>query len=363
MPRSLDRIFRPRSVAVIGASRKKSAIGTEILRNLVKDEFTGPIFVVSPKAPVVHSMKTYPSVSDIPDPVDLAVIIVPRDAVLDVVDECGRKGVKGLAVITAGFREVGEEGARLEAQLLKLIRAYGMRMVGPNCMGIINTEPGVQLNASFAKSVPLPGKIGFISQSGALGEVILANAREMGLGLAMFASVGNKTDISGNDLLEYWEEDPNISLILLYLESFGNPRRFTQIARRITQKKPILAVKAGRSASGARAVGTHTGALAGLDVADETLLEQCGVLRVSTIEEMFVYAQALVNQPLPRGNRVAVVTNGGGPGILATDALEHVGMSVAALSAESADKLREVLPPEATPACFLRRRPPPTRST
>ncbi len=347
---SLDSIFRPRSIAVVGASRGRTSIGREILHNLIDNEFDGPIFPVNPKAPMVHSMKAYPSVLDIPDPVDLAVIVVPREAVPGVIDECGKKEVRGLVVITAGFREVGGEGARLEETIREQVRRYGMRMVGPNCMGVINTEPGISMNATFAKAVPTRGTVGFISQSGALGEAILANARDLGLGIAMFASIGNKANISGNDLLEYWEHDPNVSLILLYLESFGNPRRFTEIARRITRHKPILAVKAGRSASGARAVGTHTGALAGLDVAVETLLEQCGVLRVATIEEMFVYAQALTKQPMPASNRVAVVTNGGGPGILATDALENLGMSVPPLAPESLRALREVLPPEATPA-------------
>ncbi|HXI03972.1 MAG TPA: acetate--CoA ligase family protein, partial [Candidatus Saccharimonadales bacterium] len=347
---SLDCIFRPKSIAVIGASRAPTSIGREILHNLVNNEFNGPVFPVNAKSPMVQSMKAYPSVLDIGDPVDLAIIVVPREAVPGVIDECGRKGVKGVVVITAGFKEVGGPGIQLEDSVVEKIRQYGIRMIGPNCMGVINTAPGVSMNATFAKAVPTRGQIGFVSQSGALGEAILANARDLGLGIAQFASIGNKSDVSGNDLLLYWENDPNVSLILLYLESFGNPRRFTEIARRITRRKPILAVKAGRTASGARAVGTHTGALAGLDVAVETLLEQCGVLRVSTIEEMFVYAQALTNQPMPKGNRVAVITNGGGPGILATDALENLKMAVAPLSEGSMKALREVLPAEATPA-------------
>jgi acetyltransferase len=350
MSRSLDCIFRPRSIAVIGASRDRTSIGREILGNLMDHEFNGPIYPVNAKSPMVHSIKAYPSVLEIPDPVDLAVVVVPRKAVPGVLDECGRKGVKGVVMITAGFREIGGEGVKLEEEVEAKVKQYGMRMVGPNCMGIINTEPGVRMNATFAKAVPRPGKIGFISQSGALGEAILANARGMGLGVAMFASIGNKTDVSGNDLLEYWEDDPNISLILLYLESFGNPSKFTEVARRITRHKPILAVKAGRSASGARAVGTHTGALAGLDIAVETLLEQCGVMRVATIEEMFVYAEALTKQPMPKGNRIAVVTNGGGPGILAADALENLGMPVPPLTEGSMKALREVLPTEGTPA-------------
>ncbi len=351
---SLDAVFRPRSIAVIGASRDRTSIGREILHNLLEYEFNGTVFPVNPKATAVHSLKCYPDIGSIPDPVDLAVIVVPRAAVAGVVEECGRKGVRGVVVITAGFKEAGGDGLRLEAELLEKVRGHGMRMVGPNCMGVINADPQVRMNATFAKAMPsaglAPGKIGFISQSGALGEAILANARDMNLGISMFASTGNKADISGNDLLEYWEEDPDVSIILMYLESFGNPTKFTQIARRITRKKPILAVKAGRSASGARAAGTHTGSLAGLDVAVESLLEQCGVIRAATIEEMFVFAQTLSKQPTPAGARVGIVTNAGGPGILAADACENLGLTLPHLSPESLLALRKVLPPEGTPA-------------
>jgi len=351
---SLDAIFRPRSVAVIGASRDRTSIGREILHNIIEYEFNGTVFPVNPKATTVHSLKSYPDVASIPDPIDLAVIVVPRQHVAGVVDQCGRKGVKGAVVITAGFKEVGGEGVQREAELLEKIRSYGMRLVGPNCMGVVNTDPDVRLNATFAKAMPLAGdasgKIGFISQSGALGEAILANARDLNLGISMFASTGNKADISGNDLLEYWEDDPSVSIILMYLESFGNPDKFTQIARRITRKKPILAVKAGRTTSGARAASTHTGSMAGLDVAVESLLGQCGVIRAATIEEMFVYAQTLSKQPTPAGSRIGIVTNAGGPGILAADACENLGLALPPLSAESLAALRKVLPPEGTPA-------------
>ncbi len=351
---SLDAIFRPRSVAVIGASRDRTSIGREILHNIIEYEFNGTVFPVNPKATTVHSLKSYPDVVSIPDPIDLAVIVVPRQHVAGVVDQCGRKGVKGAVVITAGFKEVGGEGVQRELELVEKIRGYGMRLVGPNCMGVVNTDPDVRLNATFAKAVPLAGdatgKIGFISQSGALGEAILANARDLNLGISMFASTGNKADISGNDLLEYWEDDPSVSIILMYLESFGNPDKFTQIARRITRKKPILAVKAGRTTSGARAASTHTGSMAGLDVAVESLLGQCGVIRAATIEEMFVYAQTLSKQPIPAGGRIGIVTNAGGPGILAADACENLGLALPQLSPASLDALRKVLPPEGTPA-------------
>ncbi|HKY33781.1 MAG TPA: acetate--CoA ligase family protein [Candidatus Polarisedimenticolia bacterium] len=350
---SLDAIFRPGSIAVVGASRDRTSIGWEILHNLIEYEFNGPLFPVNPRAATVHSVKCYPSVGEVPDPIDLAVIVVPRDLVPRVVEECGRKGVRGLVVITAGFKEVGGDGVRREADLLALVRRYGMRMIGPNCMGVINTDPAVRMNATFAKAMPgpgsTPGKVGFISQSGALGEAILANARELNLGISLFASTGNKADISGNDLLEHWEDDPAVSIILMYLESFGNPAKFTRIARRITRKKPILAVKAGRSAAGARAAGTHTGSLAGLDVAVESLMAQCGVLRAATIQEMFVHAQTLSKQPVPAGRGVGIVTNAGGPGILAADACENLGLVLPPLSAATIEGLRTILPAEGTP--------------
>ncbi|HET9299138.1 MAG TPA: CoA-binding protein, partial [Candidatus Polarisedimenticolaceae bacterium] len=344
----LDAIFRPRSVAVIGASRQKNTIGREILRNLVEFEFHGAVYPVNKNADTVASMKCYPSVLDVPGEVDLAVVTVPRDRVLEVVDQCGRKGVRGLVLITAGFKEVGAEGARLEVELRRRLKRHGMRMVGPNCMGVINTEPEVRLNATFAASLPPRGNVGFVSQSGALGEAILADAAHSGLGVAMFASMGNKTDTSGNDLLEYWEDNPDVQTILLYLESFGNPRKFTQIARRITRKKPIVVVKAGRTAAGARAASSHTGSMVELDVAAESLLEQCGVLRVSSMEELFVQAAALANQPLPAGPRVAIVTNAGGPGILCTDACIGQGLEMAELSPRTRRALARALPPEAS---------------
>jgi acetyltransferase len=346
--RELDAIFRPRSVAVVGASRRRQTIGREVLRNLLDFEFNGPVYPVNPSATVVHSIRAYKRIGDVPGPVDLAVIIVPRERVLSVVDECGRAGVRGLVVITAGFKEVGEEGAALEERLERRVRKHGMRMVGPNCMGVINTEPDVQLNATFAAAAPEHGNVGFISQSGALGEAILADAARSGIGVAMFVSMGNKTDISGNDLLEYWEHDDRVQTILMYLESFGNPHKFTQLARRITRRKPIITVKAGRTAAGARAASSHTGSIVGRDVAAESLLEQCGVLRVSSLEEMFVKATALAQQPVPAGDRVAIVTNAGGPGILCTDSCIGHGLQLAQLSATTRRALRRALPAEAS---------------
>jgi acetyltransferase len=345
---SLDSIFRPRSVAVVGASRRSQSIGREILRNLVAFEFSGPVYPVNPAATVVQSMRAYRRLSEIPGPVDLAVIAVPREKVLGVIDQCGRKGVRGVVVITAGFKEVGPEGVRLEDRLRRKLQRHGMRMVGPNCMGVINTDPDIRLNATFAAAVPFRGNIGFISQSGALGEAILADASQGGLGVAMFVSMGNKTDVSGNDLLEYWEDNDDVQAILMYLESFGDPRRFTRLARRITRRKPILTVKSGRTEAGARAATSHTGSMVGLDLATESLLEQSGVLRVSTLEEMFVQAAALSRQPVPRGDRIAIVTNAGGPAILCTDACIGRGLQLAQLRPATRKALRKVLPDEAS---------------
>jgi acetyl coenzyme A synthetase (ADP forming)-like protein len=346
--RSLDGLFRPRSVAVIGAARRKGSIGRELLHNLIKGDFQGKVFPVNPRAEVIHSIKAYPSVLAVPDEVDLAVIVVPRDDVLQAVEDCGRKGVKGVVVISSGFREIGPAGVERERKLMEIVRKHGMRMIGPNCMGIINTAPDVQLDATFSPTAPLRGPIAFLSQSGAMGAAILNHARGLGLGISMFASMGNKADVSGNDLMLYLEDDPDTKLFLLYLESFGNPRNFTRIARRIARKKPILAVKSGRTAEGAAAAASHTGALAGPDAAVDALLGQCGVLRANSIEELFDLAMAFTYQPLPAGNRVALLTDAGGPAIMAADAVRPSGLLLAKLSEETKAALREGLSPDAS---------------
>jgi acetyltransferase len=345
----LDYIFRPRSVAVIGASQHPGKIGWEIIHNIIRYGFQGKVFPVNPKAEFVHSMKCYKSVGEIPDPVDLAVIVVPRKQVLEIVDECGAKQIKGLVMITAGFKEVNPEGAQLEKELADRVKRYGMRMVGPNCMGIINTNPQVTLNATFAPEQPVRGTIGFISQSGALGVTILSLSRERNVGFSQFASIGNKTNLSSNDLLEYWENDDNTVMALMYLENFGNPRRFTQIAKRFTKKKPILAVKSGRTLAGARAASSHTGALANQDMATDAIFDQHGVLRANTIDELFDYATALASQPLPQTNRIAILTNAGGPGIMATDAMINLGLEPAEYTTETKEALRKIIPAESNP--------------
>lgn len=347
-PRPLDPIFSPGSIAVVGASRRRESLGFSLLHNLVVNEFTGAIYPVNPEAKAIHSLKCYPSVEAIPDPVDLAVILVPRLKVEGVVKECIAKGVRGLIVITAGFSEIGEEGAGRERRLRELVRAAGVRMIGPNCMGVINTAPEYRLDATFSPTPAQAGSIGFVSQSGALGVAILNVAQDLGIGLTQFVSMGNKADVSGNDLLEHWEDDPATRVICMYLESFGNPRRFTEIAKRVTRKKPILVVKSGRTAEGARAASSHTGAMAGADVTVSALLDQCGVLRANTIEELFDVCRALVRCPLPDGNRVGIVTNAGGPAIMATDACVNVGLRMAELSDATRETLRGFLPAEAS---------------
>lgn len=345
---SLRPIFKPRSVAVVGASRDPSSIGYRILEALIVSRFQGPVYPVNPRAAVVGSMQAYPSVRELPEPVDLAVVAVPRERVLEIVDDCAERGVRALIVITAGFAEVDAEGRELQDKLIEKVRGYGMRMVGPNCLGVINTDPQVQMNASFAPIFPPAGRIAMSSQSGALGIAVLELARQRQLGLSTFISVGNKADVSGNDLIQYWEEDENTRVILLYLESFGNPRRFARIARRVSQKKPIVCVKAGRTLAGRRAAGSHTAALAASDVAVDALFRQTGVIRAETLDEMFELAILLDSQPLPQGRRVAIVTNAGGPGILCADSCEASGLQVPELSRQIKDRLATFLPKAAS---------------
>ena len=341
--------FSPRSIAVLGASRRRGTIGGEIFHNLISTGFQGPVFPVNPQADVVQSVAAYRNILECPGQVDLAVIVVPAHDVLEVAEQCAEKGVRALVVISAGFGEIGAEGLELQRRLLAICRESGMRLIGPNCMGIMNTDPSVSLNATFAPVFPPTGHVGFMSQSGALGLSVIDYARELGLGISTFASAGNKADISGNDLLQYWEADDNTNLILLYLESFGNPRKFARIARRLARDKPIIAVKSGRSSAGARATSSHTGALlATSDVTVDALFRQAGVIRTDTLEALFDTASLLANQPSPKGRRVGILTNAGGPGILCADACEANGLEVGVLSDEVKAKLAAFLPPEAS---------------
>lgn len=345
---ALRAFFAPRAVAVIGASRRRGTIGGEVFHNLLRDGFEGPVYPVNPSAPVVQSVPAYRTVGDIPGPVDLAVVTVPAAYVCDVAAQCAEKGVRALVVISAGFGEGGAEGRARQAELLRICRTNGMRLVGPNCMGLLNTDPAVRLNATFAPQMPPAGRVAFSTQSGALGLAIIDYAASLGLGLSTFVSVGNKADISGNDLLNYWETDPGTDVILLYLESFGNPRRFARIARRVGRTKPIVAVKSGRSPAGTRATSSHTGALVASDVTVDALFRQAGVIRTDTLEELFDVASLLANQPVPAGNRVAVITNGGGAGVLCADNCEAEGLVLPAFGEETQARLRAVLPAEAS---------------
>jgi acetyl coenzyme A synthetase (ADP forming)-like protein len=341
---SLRPILCPRSIAVVGVGHGRGGIGHEVFRNLLSSNFEGPVYPVNRTAPHVAGVRAYPSVDDLPEAVDLAVITVPASEVLGVVEQCGKRGVGGLVVITAGFAEAGGDGPDAERQLARLSHRHGMRVVGPNCTGVVNTAGDVRMNATFAPVPPTPGRLGFLSQSGALGIAILAHSADLGIGVSTFVSVGNKADVSGNDLLLWWEGDPDTDVILLYLESFGNPRKFARIARRISRTKPIVAVKSGRSAAGTRAAGSHTAAAATPEAAVEALFRQAGVIRVDTLEELFDVAQVLASQPLPPGRRVAIVGNSGGPGILAADACEAVGLQVPELSAATQQALAAFLP-------------------
>jgi len=345
---ALSAILRPKGVAVVGASRDRQSIPGQLFWNLLRYGFSGAVYPVNPQARVVQGVQSYPSVEAIPETVDLAVIAVPAEHVAEVARQCARKGVRALVVISAGFAEAGPEGARRQEELLRVCRASGMRLVGPNCMGVVNTHPEVRLLATFAPHPPPRGHVGFMSQSGGLGLAVFEYAARVGLGLSSFVSVGNKADISGNDLLQYWEEDPDTRVILLYLESFGNPRKFARIARRVARRKPILATKSGRSPAGARAVASHTGALvAGSDAVVDALFSQAGVIRTDTLEEMFDVAMLLAHQPPPRGRNVAILTNVGGPGILCADACEGQGLRVPPLSEIAQKRLRDLLPPHA----------------
>src|SRR3989454_1260845 len=344
----VEPIFFPDSIAIIGASRHKGKVGYAILRNLLVNEFQGKLFPVNPNADSVQGIKAYPNIGAVPDPVDLAIITVPADLALETAEECGRKGVRGLVVITAGFREIGGIGEEREKRLRDLVRAKGIVLVGPNGMGVINPHPDVQMDATFAPSPPLRGHISFLSQSGALGVAILDHARNLKLGFAKFASLGNKADVSGNDLLVSWEDDPETKVVLMYLENFGNPKNFVRIARRVTKKKPIIAVKAGRTEAGSRATVSHTGSLGGSDVAVEAAFRQTGVLRANSIEELFDHAMAFARQPLPNGKRVAIVTDAGGPAIMCTDFLIENGMEMATLSESTVASMRAWAPPEAS---------------
>ena len=345
---SLRPFFQPATVAVVGASSRRGTIGGELFRNVLEGDFAGAAYPVNPKGAAVAGVRGYRSVEEIPDPVDLAVIAVPGEHVFAAAEDALRSGVRALVVISAGFAEVGSEGAERQERLLALVRAHGARLIGPNCLGVAVAGP--RLNATFAARSAPSGNIGFSSQSGALGLALLEAADSRGLGLSAFVSIGNKADVSSNDLLEWWEDDEATDVVLLYVESFGNPRRFGRLARRVARRKPILALKSGTSVSGQRAASSHTAALAGSEAGVNALFDQAGVTRAASLEELIDVATLLSSQPEPKGRRLAVLTNAGGLGILAADACDAAGLELPGLAEETVARLQELLPAEASVA-------------
>lgn len=339
---SLRNFFCPDSVAVIGAAREEEKVGHIILDNIINSGYKGKLFPVNPKADEIHGIKCYPSVLNVPGDIDLAIIVIPAQFVLQVLEECSKKNTKWSIIISAGFKETGIEGARRERQLIEKAKDYGIRILGPNCLGIIDTE--CPINATFSPNMPPMGKIGFISQSGALGTSILDWAKTNKIGFSKFVSLGNKADISENDLFDDWENEKDTEVITAYLEGVKYGREFIRISSKVSKKKPIIVIKSGNTDAGARAVSSHTGTLAGSAKAYEAAFKQAGIIRANTIRDLFNYATAFSYQPLPKGKKVAIITNAGGPGIMATDECEKSDILLASLEKETIDGLKEFLP-------------------
>ncbi len=344
----LDKIMRPKAIAVVGASTKDHTIGSDIMKRLKEYKFTGNIYPVNPKGGEIEGFKAYTNVKEIPGEVDLAIIVIAQKFVLQAIDDCHEKGIKGICIISAGFKEAGAEGAEAEKQLVAKLKEYGMRCVGPNCLGVVNTAPDIRMDGCFAESLPERGNIGFVSQSGALGGGILNILKDLNLGFAQFISIGNQADINAETAMEYWENEDDVEQILLYMESIQNPSNFRKLASRITKKKPVLALKAGRSAAGASAASSHTGSLAGADKAANALLKQSGVIREYSLKNLFSTAKVFATSPIPKGDRVAIITNSGGPGIMATDAVCEYGLQMAKITDATKEKLRSFLPAAAS---------------
>ena len=346
----IEHIMSPKSIAVVGASNRPGSLGLAVFRNLIDASYQGILYPVNPKARSIQGVKAYKTLTEIPDEVEMAVLIVPSEHVEGVIEESAKKGVKGAIVITAGFKEIGGQGVELEKRVKATAKAHGIRLLGPNCLGAANTNKDVRMNASFASAMPKPGNIAFVSQSGAMCVAVLDYAAGRNMGFSKFLSIGNKADINEVDLLRYLRDDEDTKVIIMYLEDITDGHAFIEVARDITLTagKPILALKVGRSPEGARAAASHTGSMAGSDSAYDAIFMQGGIQRVEGVSELFNYALAFSTQPLPKGNRVAIVTNSGGPGIMATDALVRPGITLAALSEETKKKLREKLPPTAS---------------
>jgi acetate---CoA ligase (ADP-forming) len=343
-----DNFFYPKSIAIIGASSKPGNLSYELIGNLLKFDFKGTIYPINPKADIVNSLKAFKSVLDVSSEIDLAIIMVPKIFVLNAIDECYEKQINSVILITAGFRETGYEGEKLETELLERIKKYNIRLVGPNCMGIINSKPGVNMNGTFVLGDPLNGGIGFCSQSGALGAAVLKTVQQNDIGMGQFISVGNKADVTENDILKYWKNNDDIKVITLYLESFSNPVQFTQIVKEITKTKPVILIKAARTSAGMKAASSHTGALASGDAIANALIEQSGAIRVYTVGQMFSLAKAFDKANTPRGKRVGILTNAGGPAILCVDECAQNGLELPEMSNEVKKKIMEFAPPEAS---------------
>ncbi|PKN62480.1 MAG: acyl-CoA synthetase [Deltaproteobacteria bacterium HGW-Deltaproteobacteria-15] len=346
----IEYILCPKSIAVVGASNRTGSLGLSVFRNLIDASYQGILYPVNPKARSIQGVKAYKTLTDIPDEVEMAVLIVPPEHVENVVKESAKKGVKGCIVITAGFKEVGGKGVELERRVKSIAREHGIRLLGPNCLGAANTNKDVRMNASFARGMPQPGNIAFVSQSGAMCVAILDYAAGRHMGFSKFVSIGNKADIDEVDLLRYLRDDEDTKVIIMYIEDITDGHSFIEVAREITLKagKPIFALKVGRSPEGARAAASHTGSMAGSDSAYDAIFMQGGIQRVEGVRELFNYALAFSTQPLPKGNRVAIVTNSGGPGIMATDTLIRPGIELADFTEETREKLKESLPPTAS---------------
>ncbi len=342
----LDFIFKPQSIAVIGASEDEKKIGHVVFKNLVNQGFKGKVYPVNPKRKEILGIKCYPSVREIPDKIDLAIVVIPAKGVPSIIKECAEAKVKGLVVITAGFREIGGEGIQLEHEVAELVKRYGIRMVGPNCLGVINTLN--KMNATFASDLPPSGRVSFFSQSGALGVALIDWAIENDFGFSKFVSLGNKADLNETDFLEYFGKDPETDIILGYIEDIRDGRKFLEVAQKVSKIKPVIVIKAGTTEAGARAASSHTGALAGFDRAFSEAFKKAGIIRVNTIQELFETAEIFKLKNLPKGNKLLVITNAGGPGIIAADTADKLGIKLNPMSKESIEAIIDKLPPTAS---------------
>jgi acetate---CoA ligase (ADP-forming) len=344
----LDALFKPKSIAIIGASQKELSIGNVIAKNLLHYGFTGAIYPINPSADEIQGIKAYPTIFDVPDEIDLAHIIIPSRFVAQAIEDCGKKGIKAVIINSAGFSEMGDEGMAMQSEFLANAKKYGIRVFGPNCQGIINTDPAYRAYCNFTFTFPKPGNISIVALSGGVGAFIMQSLFDLDIGMRMYASNGNASDVSISDVIRYYGEDKGTKAIILYTEGLSNPNEFMEAAREVTKKKPILAMKAGRTEEGAKAAASHTGSLAGVDISTELIFEKTGILSFSNEEELCQAAMAFADQPIPKGNRVGVITNTGGPAVIATDELVNSGMVLPPLSEKAKNILKTTMLPEAT---------------